>query len=110
MEQYRVSLSKAARHDLDGIANYIATRFFAPITASKKVKSIRETIKKKLSFMPQKYRLVNNQYLASKGYRSMTMKNHTAFFIINERRKVVTVRRIIYARRDWARVLSGEIQ
>jgi len=108
MERYRVILSKSARKDLRDTANYIATQLFAPIAASRKVKRIRKTLDKKLAFMPQKYRLINDNYLASKGYHLMNIENYIAFFVIDEETKTVRVRRIIHGARDWKPILSDE--
>jgi len=108
MELYRVILSKSARKDLRDTANYIATQLFAPIAASRKVKRIRETIYKNLSFMPQKYRLVDNKRLAAMGFRRVNVENYIIFFVVDEEKHIVTVRRIIHGARDWKRVLSAE--
>jgi len=108
MVQYRVRLSTQANKDLRGIAHYIATQYLAPVTAAKKAKRIKETIQRKLSFMPQKFRLVHDPYLTSKGYHLMNVENYTAFFVISEKRKSVRVMRIIHGARDWKRILSEE--
>jgi plasmid stabilization system protein ParE len=108
MEQYRVKLSIKAYRDLRNASNYIATQYLAPIAAAKKVKRLKETIQNKLSFMPQKYRLVNDNYLASIGYRMMNVENYIAFFSIDANKKVVWVERIIHSKRDWKRLLPEE--
>ena len=91
-------------------SNYIATQYLAPIAAAKKVKRLKETIQNKLSFMPQKYRLVNDNYLASIRYRMMNVENYIAFFSIDANKKVVWVERIIHSKRDWKRLLPEETQ
>ncbi|MCL2182189.1 MAG: type II toxin-antitoxin system RelE/ParE family toxin [Chitinispirillia bacterium] len=108
MEQYRVDFARQADIDLRKSAQYIATRMAGPITASKWIKIVRITIDKKLSYSPQKYRLVDNPVFASKGFRSLIVKKRKVFFVIQEQEKIVKVARIIYAKRDWARILSGD--
>ncbi|HBG16880.1 MAG TPA: hypothetical protein DDW93_08890 [Firmicutes bacterium] len=44
-------------------------------------------------------------YQNSIGYRKLIVKNYIVFFTINEKSKVVDVERILYARRDWLRIL-----
>jgi len=105
MEQYRVIFSKAARKELRDAADYITTQLLAPIPALKKVKRIRETIYNKLSFMPQKYRLVDNDVLASFGIRRMNVENYIAFFVVDEEKNTVNVTRIIHSKRSWQNVL-----
>ena len=55
--------------------------------------------------MPQKCPLVRDERLASIGYRKLLVKNYVVFFTIDEKAKVVDVERILYARRDWLRIL-----
>ena len=105
MERYRVSFANRTGDDLRDVALYIATRLSAPRAAAKKVKTIRETISRNLSFMPQKYRLIDNHYLASMGLRMMNVESRIAFFSIDEKTKTVIVRRIIHSRRDWLTIL-----
>ena len=92
--------------DLRDAANYISTRLFAPISADRKVKRIREALGGRLSFMPEKYRLVDAPRLASKGYRMMNVENYIAFFTIDEDNSIVWVERIIHGKRDWKHILS----
>jgi plasmid stabilization system protein ParE len=58
-----------------------------------------------LEEMPQRYPLVAEERLAAMGYRKSIIKNYIAFFTIDEKNKIVDVERILYARRDWLRIL-----
>jgi len=108
MEQYKVPLSNAAENDLRNMAEYITLQYFAPIAAVKKVKRLKETIVSKLSFMPQKYRLVDNKRLAAMGFRRVNVENYIIFFVVDEKNNIVTVRRIIHGARKWVRILFDE--
>jgi len=55
--------------------------------------------------MPQKCSFVTDERLTMLGYRNLPVKNYIIFFTINEKSKVVDVERILYARRDWQRIL-----
>ena len=92
------------------VTNYISTVYLAPTTAVKKAKRIKETIQNKLSFMPQKYRFVDDRKFASRGMRKMNVENYIAFFVINEKLNTVKVIRIIHSKRDWKRLLPEEKQ
>ncbi|WP_083809940.1 type II toxin-antitoxin system RelE/ParE family toxin [Mahella australiensis] len=48
---------------------------------------------------------MDDERLASLGYRKLIVKNYVVFFTIDEKSKVVDIARILYARRDWLRVL-----
>jgi len=109
MERYRVILTVPAKDDLRSAASYIAIQFAARIAASRKIKRIRKTLNEKLSFMPQKYRLVANERLAAMGLRRMNVENHIALFSIDDSSKIVAVERIIHALRDLDRILSEEM-
>jgi len=104
MEKYRVDVAEPAETDLHDIVHYISTQFSAPMTALDMIAAFEETLTK-LSNMPKSYPFVRDERLASMGYRSVGIKNYVAFFTINESDRVVDVERILYARRDWARLL-----
>jgi len=104
MAGYRVDVSEPAENDLRDIVRYISATLDAPITALKMMDTIEEAVGG-LADMPQKYPLVTDERLAAMGYRKLIVKNYIAFFTIDERNKVVDVERILYARRDWLRIL-----
>ena len=104
MAQYRVDVSEPAENDLRDIVRYIFAQFDAPITALKMMDDIEEAVSG-LADMPQRCALVTDERLASMGYRKLIIKNYIAFFTIDEKSKVVDVERILYARRDWLRIL-----
>ena len=55
-----------------------------------------------------------DDYLASKGFRIVVVKNHIVFFVIREELlngpKRVLVMRVLYCRRDWARILKCDTE
>lgn len=104
MSGYRVDLSEPAENDLRDIVRYISSQLDAPVTALKMMDIIEQAISG-LSSMPQKCPPVTDERLAAMGYRKLIVKNYIAFFTIDERNKVVDVERILYARRDWLRIL-----
>jgi len=108
MELYKLRLAKTFRNDLRESYAYIATQLSGPIAASKWRQDIKNTIKKKLAYFPQKYRLIDNPTFAAMGIRRMNVKNHAVLFVIHEKTTCVEVLRIIYARRDLDRILSEE--
>lgn len=107
MEKYRVEISEPAENDLQAIVRYISTQLSAPITAVEMVDTF-EVALATLTKMPQRYPLVSDDSLASMGYRKVLIKNYIVFFIVDDRSRTVDVHRILYARRDWLRLLGGE--
>ena len=104
MARYRVDVSEPAESDLRDIVRYISAQLSAPMTATKMMDAIEEAISG-LADMPQKHPPVTDERLASMGYRKLVVKNYIVFFTIDEKSKVVDVERILYARRDWLRIL-----
>jgi len=107
MANYKVKLTEPAESDLEDTYRYIYSQSLMPATALKTVENIKREINNNLSFMPH-YPLVDHKRLASMGYHKMVVKKYLAFFVIDEERHIVTVRRIIHGARDWKRILSNE--
>ena len=104
MASYRIDVSDPAENDLRNIIRYITTSLSAPITATKMLDLFEDALMR-LADMPQKYPTVTEERLSSMGYRKLPVKNYIVFFTIDEKDKVVNVERILYARRDWLRIL-----
>ena len=104
MEPYRIEVSEAAENDLYDIAGYIASQFSASVTALHMMELLEEAMAS-LSKMPQRFPLLEDDRLSQMGYRKLTVKNYLVFFSVDEKNKVVDVERILYARRDWLRIL-----
>ena len=106
---YRVRIVKPARTDMREIHRYIAMDLQNPVAAIKRIDLIDTNIQS-LKTMPTRFPLVQDAYLASKGYRMIVCESHLVFFIIEETTKKVFVMRIIYARRDWVRMLRVDVE
>lgn len=104
MTRYRVNISEPAEGDLRDIVRYISAQLSAPITATKMMDAIEEALAG-LADIPQKCPPVSDERLESMGYHKLVVKNYVVFFTINEKSKVVDIERILYARRDWLRIL-----
>ena len=104
MATYSIEVSEPAENDLRDIILYISSQLSSPMTAMNMMDTIEEALLG-LSEMPQKCAAVRDDRLASMGYRKLLIKNYVAFFTIDEQSKVVNVERILYARRDWLRIL-----
>jgi plasmid stabilization system protein ParE len=104
MVLYRVDISEVAENDLLDIVRYITFQFSAPMTAFNMMELLEEAMMS-LSNMQQRISLVRDDRLSQMGYRCLNIKNNIVFFTIDEKNKVVDVERILYARRDWRRVL-----
>jgi plasmid stabilization system protein ParE len=102
VQEYNVVFSESAENDLDDIVEYlgnfspsIARRYFDDIM----VKSLS------LSLMPHRCALVRDERLRSKGYRWVSVRNYTIFFVIDEVNNIVDIRAIMYSRREYTALL-----
>ena len=101
---YKVRIVKHARDDMRKIRKYITEDLANPPAAAKRINLIDTNIQS-LRQMPARFPLVQDDYMASKGFRVIVCKTHLVFFVIEEAEKCVYIMRVIYARRDWARIL-----
>ena len=106
---YRVRAMQSAQADMREVHRYISEDLQNPDAAVRRVKLLEESIRS-LKTMPARFPLVLDDYLASKGFRVMVIKTQLVFFVIREDTKAVSVIRILYVRRDWARLLKIYVQ
>jgi len=106
---YRVRAMQSAQADMREIHRYISEDLQNPDAAVRRIKLLEESIRS-LKSMPARFPLVLDNYLASKGFRVMVIKTHLVFYVIREDAQAVSVIRILYIRRDWARLLKIDAQ
>ena len=99
MTKWHVDVSDPAKDDLRGIYQYIAHVLIEPVTARKQTGRIRANIRK-LDQMPERFPLYDREPWASRGMRRMDVDNYSVFYIPDGKTSIVTVIRIMYARRD----------
>jgi hypothetical protein len=52
--------------------------------------------------------LVQNEYLASQGIRSIKVRNYVLYYSVDENKNTVTALRFLLGKRDWVGILLGE--
>ena len=100
MEEYRVRISPAAQNDFLDIAEHLNT--LAPEEAT----HYHELFMEKMSMLattPESCPLARDAQLRLRGYRMLPIEDHIVFYVINGR--VVELRRILYARRQYERLV-----
>ena len=104
---YSLQFTEPAEEDLLSTLRYISDVLKAPEAAKNLLNEIeKETVI--LQTSPLCYALVLDDYLCSKGIRSFIVKNYQIFYVINEEEKIVSIIRILYARRDWSYLLRND--
>jgi len=105
---YKLQFSKLYREDVDSSYNYIKNKLEAPMAANNLVIEILEKLNK-IKENPNIRPLVQDKYLASLGYRSINVKNHIIFYIINNDNKAIKIVRFLYKKRNWTNILKETI-
>jgi plasmid stabilization system protein ParE len=101
-------MTQSAEDDLSANLNYITDELQNPIAAEKLYNEF-EIGKKSLEYMPYRFPLVRDEYLAQNGIRAMMVKNYQLFYIVNEPEQKVLIIRFLYGRRDWKSLLLSSV-
>ena len=100
MEKFDVKLSPAAQRDFFGVVEHIDT--MPPEEAVQHYEQILiET--EMLTKTPASCPFARDFQLRLRGYRILFVADYMFFFVINE--KVVQIRRILYAKRQYERLI-----
>jgi len=105
---YSIIITDKAEADLNSSIDYYLTVLKAPKAAQTLIDEIEEKITF-LSYDPFVYEIEYDDYLLEKQIRSVLVKNHFVFYIVNKDEKIVKILRIIYARRNWQNILRRNI-
>lgn len=102
---YKLVYLSIARQDMMDIVRYIDQELSNPIAAEKLAEELVEAADRLTSFPyanPAYYpiRPLNQEY------RRLTVKNYIIFYSVDESEKLITITRVIYARRDYEKLLE----
>lgn len=96
---YEVEVSQQADSDLRGIFEYIAFELQSPKNASGQLDRLEKQILS-LNTMPERYRRYKKEPWKSRGLRVLPVDNYLVLYIPDHDKKVVTILRVMYAKRD----------
>ena len=100
MEHFEIKIFPTAMQDLEDIVNYLNT--LSSEAAIKDYDKIVNEIES-LSVFPERNPKPRDLLLAAKGYRYLIVENYLVFYVVSA--NVVQIRRILYAKRDYSRLL-----
>jgi len=95
-------LTDKAKADLADIVNYLNK--FSPGTATKYAKLIYKKMNA-LDVFPNAHPFVRNERLRELGMRWTSARNYTIFFCVDEKKSVVYIEHIMYARCSFDAIL-----
>ena len=104
MNKYKIQFSKDSRKDLIDIYSYIKYNSQEPAIAKKLIEKIRgET--NKLKDNPTIYAVIKDEIIKKREIRKIKVNNYIVFYKVEEKNKIVEIVRIMYGRRNWAKIL-----
>lgn len=100
MEQYNIRIFPTAKQDLTEVVDYLNT-----LSAETAIRYYDELVSEiaSLAAMPERYPRPKDLALAAKGYRYLIVRNYLVFYVVVGTE--VQIRRILYARRDYKKLL-----
>jgi len=105
---YSITITEPAEQDLNSAVDYFITVLKAP----KAAQTLLDEIEDKINFLstnPLVYEIENDGFLQERNIRSVLVRSHLIFYIVNNTSEQVIVLRILYARRNWINILRNNI-
>lgn len=99
MAKYAVEITPKAQWDMDEAFDYIAFQLENPQAAYDLIDGIYSATGD-LSSMPERFPVWKRGSMGPKGVRFLCVKNFNVFYVIDKKRRRVSVTRIIYGRRN----------
>ena len=99
MDDYRMNVSPAAQNDFLDIVEHLET--LSPEAAAQYYELFMEKMRM-LAKNPESCPLARDTQLRLRGYRMLPIENYIVFYVISG--KIVELRRILYARRQYERL------
>ena len=106
---FYLSFSEPFKKDVTSALYYIKNVLEAPMASQNHFNEIKKTYIK-LEENPYQRPLVQNRFLALRGYRSINVKNYIIFYVIDKENNTVILHRFLYSGRDWATILINEFE
>lgn len=102
---YRLEYLPIAKQDMTDIARHISHELANPVAAERLANEMIEAADKLTDFPylhPAYYPIRPLQ----QEYRRLLVKNYVMFYSVDEAQKIITIARVIYARRDYEKLLD----
>lgn len=96
---YKLSYLPLANRDIADAVNYIADELLAPKAALDLLDALDKSISRLKDF-PYSCRVYQPVKPLEQEYRIIPVKNYAVFYTVDEKKKLVEITRVIYAKRD----------
>lgn len=104
--KYEIKVTRQALEHMREIAHYISYDLMAPEAADNLLDDLKASILK-LSVLPKKYPLIEEEPWRSEGVRKIVVKNFLVYYWIDEEYNKVQVTAVIYSKRDQIKQLKN---
>ena len=104
--KYEIQVTRQALEQMREIAHYISYDLMAPEAADNLLDDLKASILK-LSVLPKKYPLIEEEPWRSEGVRKIVVKNFLVYYWIDEEYNKVQVTAVIYSKRDQIKQLKN---
>lgn len=101
---FKLMFTPIANDDLEEIYQYISEHLSAPQTANDLMGNIETSIMRLENF-PYSGSPVADDFLNSRGYRKLNIKNYIVFHLINEAKKQVVIMRVLHSAQKYEDIL-----
>jgi len=101
---YQLEFLPIAKQDMIEIVHYISHKLHNPIAAENLAVDMI-TVAENLTEFPYINAIHQSIKPLKKEYRKLIVKNYIMFYRIDEEEKLVTIARVVYARRDYEKLL-----
>ena len=108
MKDYSVNLTVTAERDISNAVDYIDNVLHNPQAADNLLDGIESAIYS-LPVFPEKFPLVQDPVLASRGIRIMSVSNYLILYTIDKSAAVIHVVRFLYGKSNWQNILKSDI-
>lgn len=102
---YKIIVTYPAQKDLQNAISYISNELKNKEAAFNLLDLVEETVKS-LTDMPEKYAVIDDEFLSREDFRFIPIKNYLLLYSVRKETQMVVVQCFLYVRRDWMNILK----
>lgn len=104
--EYEVKVTMQALEQMGAIVHYISYDLMAPGAAENLLNDLKAAIMK-LSVLPKRHSLIDEEPWRSEGVRKIVVKNFLVYYWVDDESNKVQVTAVIYNKRDQIKQLTN---
>lgn len=105
MKIYHVMQTQVAENDTIETARYITNKLYDRDAADRLVDEFYTSMRS-LREMPERHEEIKDEdFIIPEGVRRVGVKNYDIYYSYDEVKRVVYIRRVLYSKREWQRLI-----